>query len=123
MTSRPGELDSVRARTTCRETIASAAAPGRDAAFPGQRHRIPPSPRVRPRTSLLREGLDQKLPYRIHEEEVPRSGHMLFQAFQRSRWTNGCVFNWVGATKQIGRGEGHSGLAFDGIVPTGIQPK
>jgi len=79
--------------------------------------------RVRPRTSLLREGLDQKLPYRIHEEEVPRSGAHVFQAFQRSRWTNGCVFNWVGATKQIGRGEGHSGLAFDGIVPTGIQPK
>jgi hypothetical protein len=79
--------------------------------------------RVRPRTSLLREGLDQKLPYRIHEEEVPRSGAHVFQAFQRSRWTNGCVFNWVGATKRVGRGEGHSGLAFDGIVPTGIQPK
>jgi hypothetical protein len=79
--------------------------------------------RVRPRTSLLREGLDQKLPYRIHEEEVPRAGAHVFQAFQRTRWTNGSVFNWVGATKRVGRGEGHSGLAFDGIVPTGIQPK
>ncbi len=79
--------------------------------------------RVRPRTSLLREGLDQNRPYRIHEEEVPRAGAHVFQSFQRSRWTNGRVFTWVGAAKRLGRGEGHSGLAFDGIVPTGIQPK
>jgi hypothetical protein len=30
--------------------------------------------RVRPRTTLLRQGLDQGLPYRLHEEEVQRAG-------------------------------------------------
>jgi hypothetical protein len=74
--------------------------------------------RVRPRTSLLREGLDRNQPYRIHEEEVPRAGVHVMQSFQRTRWTDGRVFTWVGTRKVTGRGEGHSGLAFDRIVPT-----
>jgi hypothetical protein len=74
--------------------------------------------RVRPRTTLLREGLDSNEPYRIHEEEVPRAGVHVLQAFQRTRWNDGKVFNWIGVKKRTGRGEGHSGLAFDRIVPT-----
>ncbi|MBX2892601.1 MAG: hypothetical protein KF734_16860 [Saprospiraceae bacterium] len=73
--------------------------------------------RVRPRTVLLREGLDQGTPYHIHEEEVPRAGVHVLQAFQRTRWTNGKVFTWLGVKKRTGRGEGHSGLAFDRLVP------
>ncbi len=73
--------------------------------------------RVRPRTVLLREGLDQNKPYYIHEEEVPRAGTRVLQTFQRTRWNNGQVFTWVGVKKRTGRGEGHSGLAFDRIVP------
>jgi hypothetical protein len=74
--------------------------------------------RVRPRTTLLREGLDRNEPYRIHEEEVTRAGTHVLQAFQRTRWTDGRVVTWLGTRKQTGRGEGHSGLAFDRIVPT-----
>ncbi|MBP6237496.1 MAG: hypothetical protein KA536_15210 [Saprospiraceae bacterium] len=75
--------------------------------------------KVEPRTSILREGLDEvvKAPYFIHEEEVPRSGIKIHKSFQRTRWLNGKVFTWVGFRKQVGRGEGHSGLAFDQIIP------
>lgn len=73
--------------------------------------------RVRPRTTLLREGLDDNRPYRVHEEEVSRAGTHVLQSFQRTRWTDGRVFTWLGVRKQTGRGEGHSGLAFDRIVP------
>jgi hypothetical protein len=74
--------------------------------------------RVRPRTTLLRQGLDQNLPYRLHEEEVQRTGTHVTLVFQRTRWTDGKVFTWLGVQKQTGRGEGHSGLAFDRILPT-----
>jgi hypothetical protein len=74
--------------------------------------------RVRPRTTLLREGLDQGRPYRLHEEEVQRAGTHVIQSFQRTRWIDGRVFTWLAVRKQTGRGEGHSGLAFDRIVPT-----
>ncbi|HEX8149790.1 MAG TPA: hypothetical protein VF591_21600 [Pyrinomonadaceae bacterium] len=74
--------------------------------------------KVRPRTSLLREGLDQaqKAAYYLHEEEVPRAGVQVSQSFQRTRWRDGGVFIWLGARKQTGRGEGSSGLAFDSIL-------
>lgn len=73
--------------------------------------------RVRPRTTLLREGLDDNKPYHIHEEEVPRAGMRVAELYQRTRWKNGKVFIWLGINKNTGRGEGHSGLAFDQIVP------
>lgn len=74
--------------------------------------------RVRPRTSLLREGLDRIPPesYFVHEEEIPRAGTRLSQAFQRTRWYGGRVVVWLGARKGTGRGEAASGLAFDQIV-------
>jgi hypothetical protein len=73
---------------------------------------------VKPRTVLLREGLDQSTPksYFIHEEEVPRAGVRVTRTYQRTRWHNGGVFVWLGVRKQTGRGEGSSGLAFDRIV-------
>jgi hypothetical protein len=74
--------------------------------------------RVRPRTTLMSEGLDKMQPYRIHEEEVSRAGTHVLQSFQRTRWTDGRVFTWLGVRKLAGRGEGHSGLAFDRVVPT-----
>jgi hypothetical protein len=73
--------------------------------------------RVRPRTTLLREGLDANQPYYIHEEEVPRAGMRVAELYQRTRWKDGKVFIWLGISKNTGRGEGHSGLAFDQIVP------
>jgi hypothetical protein len=72
--------------------------------------------KVRPRTSLLVEGLEQKLPFYIYEEEIPRDGAVIYQSFQRTRWKNGEVFVWFGSRKTTGRGEGSSGLAFDRIL-------
>jgi hypothetical protein len=74
--------------------------------------------KVEPRTVLLREGLDRASPqaYFVHEEEVPRAGTRVFQAYQRTRWTDGKVFVWLGVSRQTGRGEGSSGLRFDELV-------
>ena len=77
--------------------------------------------KIEPRTSLLREGLDQnpkqpKQPYFVHEEEIPRAGIKIHKSFQRTRWYDGKVYNWLGIRKQVGRGEGRSGLAFDRVV-------
>jgi hypothetical protein len=72
--------------------------------------------KVRPRTSLLRQGLPGT--YFLHEEEVPRAGAIVDLAYQRTRWLDGKVFCWYGARKQTGRGEGWSGLAFDQLEST-----
>lgn len=74
---------------------------------------------IRPRTSLLRQGLEEEVPvgYDVHEEEVPRSGVQVTQSFQRTRWYGGEVFVWLGVRKQTGRGERSSGLGFDRYRP------
>ncbi|MFO7679607.1 MAG: hypothetical protein R6X34_06105 [Chloroflexota bacterium] len=76
--------------------------------------------KIRPRTTLLRSGLEaQPLePYFLHEEEVPRAGVRVQQTFKRTRWHSGQVFTWLGVSKHTGRGEGSSGLAFDQIRDT-----
>lgn len=78
-----------------------------------------PIEKVRPRTSLVRQGLDadQPEPFFLHEEEVSRAGAHILQSYQRTRWHGGQVFNWFGVRKVTGRGEGSSGLSFDRIVP------
>lgn len=77
--------------------------------------RVRPTGLVRPRTSLLRPGLDgpTRAPYHLAEEEVPRAGARVTQAWQRTRWRDGSVVLWVGARKGTGRLSGGSGLAFD----------
>lgn len=72
--------------------------------------------KIRPRTGLLRQGLDESAPYFLHEEEVPRAGVLVSQSFQRTRWRDGRAWVWLGVRKKTGRGEGSSGLAFDRIV-------
>jgi hypothetical protein len=76
--------------------------------------------KVKPRTILLRHGLDDEEPkrYFLFEEEVPRAGVRVYQTFQRTRWYGGRVLTWLGVRKIVGRGEGSSGLAFDQIKPT-----
>lgn len=73
--------------------------------------------KIKPNTSVLREGLDTSTQeaYYIHEEEVPKQGIKVSQSFQRTRWMNGEVFVWLGMQKQTGRGEGSSGLVYDKI--------
>ncbi|SMO33323.1 hypothetical protein SAMN06265379_10198 [Saccharicrinis carchari] len=75
--------------------------------------------KVEPKTSLLRHGLEKspKETYRLNENEVGRSGTRIKKNFQRTRWHNGEVYNWVGIKKENGRGEGSSGLAFDQLIP------
>lgn len=83
-----------------------------------------PPRKVRPRTSLLRVGLDATppAPYFLHEEEVPRAGTSVSLAFRRTRWADGRVVVWLGARRSTGRGEGSSGIAFDSIVPATPPP-
>jgi hypothetical protein len=77
-----------------------------------------PPEKVKPRTALLREGLDRPLPesYFVNEEEVPRAGTRLTQGFERTRWRDGRVYVWLRARRQTGRGEGSGGLRFDNLV-------
>ncbi|WP_271078511.1 hypothetical protein [Aurantiacibacter sp. MUD61] len=79
--------------------------------------------RIRPRTQLIREGLDQipREPMFVENEEVPRGGLQVFDGFRRTRWYNGATFIWRGVQKRTGRGEGSSGLAFDELVPKKVQ--
>lgn len=81
-----------------------------------------PTPdKIRPRTVLLREGLDEEVPrgYYVAEEEVSRAGEYVTRQWQRARGSDGRVFTWLGAQRRPGRGEGSSGLAFDLMRPTG----
>ena len=78
-------------------------------------------PKIQPRTGLLRQSLDKKQTYFIHEEEIPRAGIIVKQGYQRTRWRDGKAWVWLGVRKQTGRGEGHSGLAFDRAID--VPPK
>jgi len=71
--------------------------------------------KIKPRTNLLREGLNQEIKqsYFINEEEVLRVGINVTQSFQRARWYSGQVYNWLGVRKHTGRGEASSRLKFD----------
>jgi hypothetical protein len=73
---------------------------------------------VRPRTYLLRDGLDvaPQVKYILHEEEVPCARTRVTRSFQRTRGRDGRAWVWMGFRKQTGRGEGSSGLAFDRII-------
>ena len=79
-----------------------------------------PGTRVEPRGRILRTGLDAddvRQPYFLHEEEVPRAGAIVTRSFQRARWFDGKVYTWLGRRKEMGRGQGASGLEFDRAVP------
>ncbi len=56
-----------------------------------------PAKKVRPKTVLLREGLDQSnhIGYFIHEEEVTRAGVVVSSSYRRTRWRNGEVVLWL----------------------------
>lgn len=56
-------------------------------------------------------------PYRLREEEVPRSGLRVIRTVNRTRWIDGSTYVWVSRKKITGRGEGRSGLHFDQAEP------
>ena len=56
---------------------------------------------------------DNRRPLALHEEEVPREGARVTRSYQLARWLDGSTHLWMGRRKQVGRGEGSSGLRFD----------
>jgi hypothetical protein len=56
---------------------------------------------------------DSKAPLAFYEEEVPREGARVTRNYQFARWLDGSTHLWMGRRKQVGRGEGSSGLRFD----------
>jgi hypothetical protein len=54
-------------------------------------------------------------PLELFEEEVPREGVRVSRNYQYTRWFDGSTHLWIGRRKQVGRGEGSSGLRFDGL--------
>ena len=65
-------------------------------------------------TILARDPVGQ--PNTIHEEEILRDGIVVRRQFRKSRWLDGRTFAWSALSKQAGRGEGSSGLAFDQVI-------
>jgi hypothetical protein len=53
----------------------------------------------------------------IYEEEIPREGVRVTRSYQLARWQDGSTHLWLGRRKEVGRGEGSSGLRFDTIEP------
>ena len=55
----------------------------------------------------------------LRDEEVPREGVRVTRQYELARWIGGTTFLWAGRKKQVGRGEGASGLAFDRELRSG----
>jgi hypothetical protein len=54
-------------------------------------------------------------PLLLYDEEVPREGIRVTRHYQMARWIDGSTFVWLAHRKQVGKGEGSSGLRFDTI--------
>jgi hypothetical protein len=52
----------------------------------------------------------------LHDEEVPREGARVTRHYELARWIDGSTLLWPSRRKQVGRGEGSSGLRYDRIV-------
>jgi hypothetical protein len=72
-----------------------------------------PSKPIIPHSRILTE---VQSPYYIDESEIPRTGVIVTERFQRTVWSNGLTFLWIGRNKVIGSGESLSGLKFDTIL-------
>src|SRR5690606_17113407 len=73
---------------------------------------------VRPRTSILRYGLDvqpeeQRENYTIHEEEIPKTGVLLTRKYKRTRSHDGSVHVWLSNQKSKGKGDINSNVQYD----------
>jgi hypothetical protein len=49
----------------------------------------------------------------LYDEEVPREGAHVTRGRRMARWTDGSTWMWTSFRRQVGRGEGSSGLRFD----------
>jgi hypothetical protein len=55
-------------------------------------------------------------PFDLQEEEVPREGKRITRVPMLARAVDGARLRWVARRISTGRGEGSSGLAFDGAA-------
>jgi hypothetical protein len=76
-----------------------------------QRARMPEGPA--PRGVLLTE---IPSPYYIREENISKAGTTVLRRWQRARWINGTVGQWIGREKQAGKSEGATTLSFDVLM-------
>ncbi|GAA0937717.1 hypothetical protein [Virgisporangium aurantiacum] len=53
----------------------------------------------------------------LREEELAREGRRLVRAVQVARWVDGGIHVWTARSTLPGRGEGHSGVRFDDVLP------
>jgi hypothetical protein len=53
----------------------------------------------------------------VEDEEVTRGGLVVQRTWQFARWPNGQPMLWLGRRVASGRGEGSSGLHWDGAEP------
>ena len=67
------------------------------------------------KASALGRILEAGQPLDLCEEEVPREGIRVTRGYQFTRWIDGSPHLWVGRDKNIGSGEGSSGLRFDAL--------
>jgi hypothetical protein len=67
---------------------------------------------IRPNSKLLNEVQPH---YYIDESAMPRNGAIVTEKCQRTVWSSGRVFLWIGRKKMVGSREGSSGLKFDSI--------
>jgi hypothetical protein len=51
----------------------------------------------------------------LFDEEVPREGAHVTRGRRMARWTDGSSWVWTSFRRQVGRGEGSSGLRFDQV--------
>ena len=86
----------------------------RRAALPRTLAERPPV-RIRPRTQLLREGLEspQAQPFDLNEEEITMPGILVRQCWRQARWFDGKIFTWLAREKTYARPARASGLRFD----------
>ncbi len=59
--------------------------------------------------------LNASNPFEVYDEEIPREGLRLTLARRLVRWTDGSTCVWTAYRRQVGRGEGSSGLRFDQV--------
>jgi hypothetical protein len=58
-------------------------------------------------------------PYKIVDEEIPRTGLIIQRATYRTRWVDGSTHVWMARRRRAGSGEAQSGLRFDQPLDTG----
>ncbi len=88
----------------------------RRAALPRTLGNRPPE-RIRPRTQILREGLESASvrAFDLNEEEITMPGIVVKERWRQARWFDGKIFTWLAREKAYARPTRASGLRFDAV--------